>query len=501
MKAIWRKEWIHDYETPWSMFEKLSLANGVNRDDILVILGNDHVKRLTKKSIGDTRRELFDLSSFDETTLELIFGLNIMKFSKNSIQSLTFPLRNQKYPIKSWFYQHLRWCKHCISSGYHSWFHQFKLMNYCPFHNCELLEVCPYCKGQIPFLLSNKQMGKPFSCKCTYELSDFSKSLWDSWENQYSITDPATLQWLSMKESSHEGKYLFFPEVSDLKVLVDPSSIISKVLLKQNENLVSIDDFYSLSSLSKELYKKNVDSFHTIDRYIRRKLVKDHLHCIRQFWDLLKNEDEEFPEICPVAYAYVNWRKALLKSAHFYRYSTRKNKVPLISGRYGYQLLTNSITDEIRSILDGFLMMKEEGVNRKILEWIQEQWTYQFSLNFFYNCLSSSSLILQQDNNKVLYWDRLLKKTKEEFKVVFRYSEIQDSRLKNILTLEMITKNKKRANISENQCPNNSVSKKRAISKMESFSPLRLAIDAMDGLNKKQIKYVEAYIKKHDSLD
>ncbi len=44
MKAIWRKEWIHDYETPWSIFEKMSLAKDVNRDDILVILDNDHVK-------------------------------------------------------------------------------------------------------------------------------------------------------------------------------------------------------------------------------------------------------------------------------------------------------------------------------------------------------------------------------------------------------------------------------------------------------------------------
>lgn len=110
---------------------------------------------------------------------------------------------------------------------------------------------------------------------------------------------------------------MFFPEVSDLKVLVNPSSIISKVRLKQDQNLVSIGDFHSISSLSKEFYKENVDSFHTIDRYIRRKLVKDHLHCIRQFWDLLKNEDEEFPEICPVAYAYVNWRKVSFEFSAF----------------------------------------------------------------------------------------------------------------------------------------------------------------------------------------
>lgn len=96
-------------------------------------------------------------------------------------------------------------------------------------------------------------------------------------------------------------------------------------------------------------------------------------------------------------------------------------------------------------------------------------------MNFFYNCLTFSGRILQQDK-KELNWHKVLKITKEEFKVVFRTSELQDRRLKNMLILEMIMENKKRANISENKCPNNSINKKRAISKMDSFTPLRLAI-------------------------
>ncbi len=50
----------------------------------------------------------------------------------------------------------------------------------------------------------------------------------------------------------------------------------------------TIDDFYSLSNLSKKLFEKNVDSFQTVDPYIRRRLVKDHLHSIRQFGVFLK---------------------------------------------------------------------------------------------------------------------------------------------------------------------------------------------------------------------
>lgn len=56
----------------------------------------------------------------------------------------------------------------------------------------------------------------------------------------------------------------------------------------------TIDDFYSLSNLSKKLFKQNVDSFQTVDPYIRRRLVKDHLHSIRQFGVFLKMRMKSF---------------------------------------------------------------------------------------------------------------------------------------------------------------------------------------------------------------
>lgn len=44
-----------------------------------------------------------------------------------------------------------------------------------------------------------------------------------------------------------------------------------------------------------------------------------------QRWQLLKNNGEDFPDICPYAYAYVNWRKTLLKTERFYRSDIRSN--------------------------------------------------------------------------------------------------------------------------------------------------------------------------------
>ncbi|WP_342561127.1 hypothetical protein NST84_15720 [Paenibacillus sp. FSL R7-0345] len=493
MQAIWRKEWIHEFETPWSIFEKLSLVNRINRNDIFSFLGNDNVKKLQKHSMGDTRRELFYLSGFNETTLKLIFGIDIVKFTKKTIWSLAEPLAKHKYPIESWFYQNLRWCKRCISNGYHSWLHQFKLLQKCSFHNCDLIDACPKCNRKIPFLLSNKQMGEPFTCKCSYRMGDFNESLWSKWNRKSQIIDEATLLWLSSKIHL-DDRYLLVPEMSNINLLVKPISFFLKVRAHQDEKLVSIDDFYFEKNISKYLYRKNAASFHTLDRYIRKKLINHHYQCIRQFEQLLKNENDEFPEICPIAYAYVNWKKGVLKKEHFYR-DTMRNKIPLISGRYGYELLTASITEELKNILVGFIMKEEKGVNIKLLEWIQEQCTYHFCLNYFFNCLLFSSCILKQ-RKKTLSWDKILKKTKEEFKLVVRYTEKQAvGRLKNILTLEIITENRKSSYFTGNICPNNSTRKKRAISKMESFIPLELAID---GTKRKQINYVKAYINKHD---
>lgn len=44
MQAIWRNEWIHEYETPWSIFEKLSFANRISRGNIFKFAANSFEK-------------------------------------------------------------------------------------------------------------------------------------------------------------------------------------------------------------------------------------------------------------------------------------------------------------------------------------------------------------------------------------------------------------------------------------------------------------------------
>lgn len=59
MNVIWRKEWLHEYESPWSVFEKLALVNLADRNEILRFFGNKETQ-IIKHNIGDKKRELFE---------------------------------------------------------------------------------------------------------------------------------------------------------------------------------------------------------------------------------------------------------------------------------------------------------------------------------------------------------------------------------------------------------------------------------------------------------
>jgi hypothetical protein len=77
MTIVWRKQWIHafEFESPWSIFEKISLANLVGRDEILRVMGSPDLKKVKNKIIGESRRELLTLSGFDLEILERMLGI------------------------------------------------------------------------------------------------------------------------------------------------------------------------------------------------------------------------------------------------------------------------------------------------------------------------------------------------------------------------------------------------------------------------------------------
>jgi hypothetical protein len=153
VNIIWRKEWTQEYETPWSIFEKVSLANLAARNVILREFGSNDVKKL-KSTIGNIWREFFTLEGFDEEILTYVLGFNLKYLNNQTINKIIGPLQKYHQWPDFWFRSHLRWCQHCLSTGFHSWLHQFILIDKCPYHEVAMIEECPNCSKQIPFLLS-----------------------------------------------------------------------------------------------------------------------------------------------------------------------------------------------------------------------------------------------------------------------------------------------------------------------------------------------------------
>lgn len=77
----------------------------------------------------------------------------------------------------------------------------------------------------------------------------------------------------------------------------------------------------------------------------------------------------------------------------------------------------------------------------------------------------------------------------------FKYQEVKGKSAESI-NFKMYYENTINTRITEYQCPNHSLRKKKAISKMKSYVPARISIDYPR--NYELINYVSSYIKKHD---
>ncbi|WP_240421191.1 TniQ family protein [Paenibacillus periandrae] len=150
MVIVWRKQWVSPFESPWSIFEKIALANQVKRDEILHRMGSTDVKNIKNKKYGDNRRELFTLSGFDSEFVQNTLGYDLIGHNKSIIARLMQPVSYYRELQDSWFFNRLRWCQECIQVGQHSLLHQFKLIKRCPVHETILFDSCPSCLKQFP---------------------------------------------------------------------------------------------------------------------------------------------------------------------------------------------------------------------------------------------------------------------------------------------------------------------------------------------------------------
>jgi hypothetical protein len=138
------------FESPWSIFERIKTVNFVNSKDLISVYGFERSSSLGK--LSKRIRDLWKLEQFDHKKLNNSLGFSLIEHVAYYVWELTkmLPLEIRK---NNMFRDTLFYCPECIKYNDHSLLHQFKWINRCPFHLCELHSSCTNCGVTIPYLL------------------------------------------------------------------------------------------------------------------------------------------------------------------------------------------------------------------------------------------------------------------------------------------------------------------------------------------------------------
>ncbi|REE67645.1 TniQ protein [Paenibacillus taihuensis] len=162
---VWREEWKRPYESVWSLFENLKIANSVTGSDLLFYIANKRGRTHVNKLSEETHTKLKELTRIDFNEINQSM-LKLSKFERNN------PLH--------YFHTHLCYCVECVRYNFHSYLHQYKLVDICPFHLSELKRNCEVCEKEIYYF--NFAFHIPFTCKCGAQLyQTVQEPVWKNW--------------------------------------------------------------------------------------------------------------------------------------------------------------------------------------------------------------------------------------------------------------------------------------------------------------------------------
>lgn len=353
----WRPEWISQFESPWSIFEKFKLANHVDHYEILRCFGSEQTKKT--QTFKEKYFYLYNLATFDVEVIKKALGYDIVNENRKHINQLigVLPYRHLKEIKGGWESVYLRdklyFCSECLKDGYHSLFHQFKLIHKCPFHNTNLNSCCPNCGVEYLYLLANKTLESPFTCICGHQYySPVNQFFFKSWK-EYKLNNiilPEINQWLQLTEIQKlrlKNMY-FIPEINfeeigngierflsllgyeyPLPNYVDSSRFIKElksfeekkesIRLSKKGDLKGVNDLYiqkvRLKEFQKDFYINYKRLFAGLSKQIRNTVLLEHKACLHELKNIKRMKGKI--EVCPYAFAYISWRRSFQNFTDF----------------------------------------------------------------------------------------------------------------------------------------------------------------------------------------
>lgn len=353
MKKVytWRREWISEYESPWSVFEKFKCANEISSSDVIRQMGTEKLRQI--RVIRPSSYGLYNLSAFDPELTREVIGVDLVEQNQKILNKLEGVLPHKHFVgVKGrlenvYFRTKLYFCLSCLNDGHHSIFHQFKLLHHCPIHNEILHNSCPNCGVQYHYSLLNKFMVTPFTCICGYQYCAIKpdERFYEPWKQYHdkNLISTELNEWLSLQDVhlSKLKKMYFIPEIDFenypdairffLQVLgiyvnttqrhfsVSSGKHINQIRSFEEKKFArkfsKLGDFRALNDfhikkirfdkLQAEFYQNSKQIMAGLSKHIRKTVISNHQKCLTE----LKNYTGDRP-ICKFAYAYVAWRRS-----------------------------------------------------------------------------------------------------------------------------------------------------------------------------------------------
>ncbi|WP_188455564.1 hypothetical protein [Virgibacillus oceani] len=409
----WNKEWITEYESPWSILKKFQYANCLSTNNIYDILGRKN---------GKIYRDLYTLSGFDDHLLEKALQFPLKKENNAFLIDILEPLMDSKeleqgylrlYFMRDFF----TFCPVCISNTYHSLLHQFIFIHKCPFHPVPLKDTCPNCNQKIPYELDDQYFKSPFTCICGFKFAQLDRRI-TTFKTPV-IKDSNVHRWLNlcMNSTNHRLDHLFFlealrkdPRYMDQDFTYELADLFS--VINKKGNIIStksnIEQIKSKGQITKNLTKKGLKCqllnnqelsvvnlkdesvkicnqlFNSIARQLRKTVLRKHIGCIKHFTRY--HDDITKKELCPFAVAYVVWRMRL---QHYRGMGEVDNfaKPPLSKlhiTSYGYPV--NHGYELISDFLNQLKLAEKYGTHA-IYHWKMNRFVGEHILSDFKRCL------------------------------------------------------------------------------------------------------------------
>ncbi|WP_127457957.1 hypothetical protein [Paenibacillus chondroitinus] len=324
----------------------------------------------------------------------------------------------------------------------------------------KLINACPSCLSEIPFLLSDSVLSEPFTCKCGFKLANFTETYWSEWNFPVNITDNSVSEWIEGKARNDDTRFVFIPRSVSIEDFSLEPIIKSKYFYEVKQT--SAREYTNCKTFNDEIYFENKCCFRTIDRFIKKKFLKKHRICALTLQELRKQEVGEFPPICPFAYAYVFWKHTLLQTTHFHKVikGDETNSRKYLGLELATQLIEKIIIETKNKLIEHMNLFE---VNREILHWIIKRITSELCLNYFYHWLEISTKGTEQI--RVPNWNQVRMMLEKSIpKIIFKLSEVGN---KKVIEVILQNETKKKTDIN---CVISSKSIKKSLRKMKSFT-------------------------------